>query len=371
MDAHVKLGRIFGVSVGLHWSWFLIFLIVTWSLALGIFERQMPGLSSTVYWSLGTVTSILLFASVLAHEFGHALVSIRNHIPVQRITLFIFGGVAQIAQEPKSAGVEFRIAIAGPLVSLLLAALFEAVSLISGDIPWIHSPAEWLAQVNITLVLFNMLPGFPLDGGRVLRAIVWSVTQNFNKATRIATYSGQAVAFGFAGFGVFSITGGNLANGLWLMFIGWFLFDAAAASRVQADRIPAIENVRVTQIMDRRVTEVASSLTLCDLVEDKIVQGGHRSFLVAENHHPVGLVTIRDIISIPRAEWPYTLVSQIMVPWNRLIEISPDAALAYAFQRMEVFNLANMPVVANNHVEGLLTREQVLRYLRMRSGLGI
>jgi Zn-dependent protease/CBS domain-containing protein len=371
MDANVKLGRVFGISVGLHWSWFLIFLIVTWSLALGIFERQLPGLSLPVYWSLGAVTSILLFTSVLAHEFGHALVSIRNHIPVHRITLFIFGGVAQIAQEPKSAGVEFRIAIAGPVVSLALAALFETIFLLSGNLPVIHSPAEWLAQVNLTLVLFNMLPGFPLDGGRVLRAILWSVTHNFQKATRIATYSGQVVAFGFAGFGVFSITGGNFANGLWLMFIGWFLFDAAAASRFQANRNPAMEDVRVTQIMDRRVTEVASSLTLCDLVEDKIVQGGHRSFLVSENHHPVGLVTIRDIISIPRTEWPRTMVSQIMVPWSRLMEVSPDAALAYAFQRMEVFNLTNMPVVANNHVEGLLTREQVLRYLRMRSGLGV
>lgn len=367
MDDHVKLGRIFGIPIGLHWSWFLIFIIVTWTLASGIFAIRMPGLPVGAYWGLATITSLLLFASVLAHEFGHAVLSIRNHIGVRRITLFIFGGVAQIEQEPQRPGIEFRIAIAGPAVSLALGLIFGGLFLATRSLPWISAPSEWLAQVNLTLAIFNMIPAFPLDGGRVLRAIVWAITRNYKKSTRIATYTAQAFALAFVLLGVFSIVRGNFAGGLWMMFIGWFLNNAAQASRQQMAQPSTLDDVRVTQVMDHTMAEVAPSMLLDRLVCEKIMQGGHRSFLVSENQRPLGLVTIRDVISIPRPEWSLTPVHEIMVPWERLVKVSPDAYLSNVLYAMDVANLAQVPVVYNNQVEGLLTREQILRYLRMRS----
>lgn len=369
MDSNVKLGRILGVPIGLHWSWFLIFVTVTWSLSQGVFASQYPGLSQITYWSLGTMTSSLLFASVLAHEFGHAVVSIRNNIPVTRITLFVFGGLAQIAEEPKSPWVEFRIAIAGPLVSMALALLFGGFYLLSRSVPILAGVGQWLAEVNFTLALFNMLPGFPLDGGRVLRSILWAVSKSYQKATRWATVTGQVIALGFAVLGVGIISRGNFSNGIWLMFIGWFLNNAAISHREQMETDQILDNVRVTQVMDRRLAEIPASLTLCELVGEKIVQDGQRSFLVSENHQPIGLVTIRDIISIPRLEWSRTNVSQIMIPWDRLVQVSPHAAVANVLHTMELANLSNIPVVENNQVEGLLTRDHILHYLRARNDL--
>ena len=185
MNSNVKLGRLYGVPVGLHWSWFLIFILLSWSLANGVYAPQFPTQSPALHWGLGVTTSVLLFASVLAHEFGHALVSIRNGIPVERITLFIFGGVAQISQEPQSPGVEFRIAIAGPLVSLALAIIFGLFWLVASSVPVLVTGARWLAEINLTLVVFNMIPAFPLDGGRVLRSVMWAWKKDYLKATRM------------------------------------------------------------------------------------------------------------------------------------------------------------------------------------------
>jgi Zn-dependent protease/predicted transcriptional regulator len=371
MNSNVKLGRIFGIPVGLHWSWFIIFILVTWSLSTVIFKSQFLGLASWAYWGLGIATSLLLFVSILAHEFGHALVSVRNHIGVERITLFIFGGLAQIEQEPQNAGAEFRIAIAGPLVSLMTGLLFDGIHRLSAANPFVSNPSLWLAQVNYSLAIFNMIPGFPLDGGRVMRAALWAWTKNYQKSTRIATYTGQLIAYLFIAAGLLIISRGGAMDGLWLIFIGWFLRNAAASSREMAKRQPVLDDVRVTQIMDRRVTEVPSNLSLNRLVEEKIVRGGNRSFLVAENNQPIGLVTIRDIISIPRQEWDKTCVNQVMTPWERLVRVSPDAALANVLQSMQFSHLTYVPVVAENRVEGLLTREQIIRYLNSRGEFGL
>jgi Zn-dependent protease len=214
MEASVKLGRILGIPVGLHTSWFLVFGLVTWSLAVGYFPAEHPSLPAVAYWGLGAVTSLLFFGSVLVHELSHSVVALRHEMPVQGITLFIFGGVAQIGREPPDAHAEFRIAIAGPLASLVLGIGFGALWWLDQAVPYLAAPSLWLMRINLLLAAFNMIPGFPLDGGRVLRAIVWHFTGNFHKATRVATFAGQLTAFGFIGVGLLIMLSGNFFNGL-------------------------------------------------------------------------------------------------------------------------------------------------------------
>lgn len=371
MNSNIKLGRIIGIPVGLHWSWFLIFFLVTFSLAQGLFQANSAAVGQVAGLAVAAGTALMLFASVLAHEFGHAVVSIRNGIPVRQITLFIFGGVAQIEQEPDRPGVEFRIAIAGPLVSLGLAAVFAAAAWVSQPLQIFSASARWLAEVNLTLALFNMIPGFPLDGGRVLRSIVWAVKRDFKKATRFATSTGQIIAFGFMGFGIYFISTGGFANGMWLMFIGWFLHNAASVSKQQVETMEPLREIRAVQVMDRQISQIPSYLTIDHLVNDQIVNGGQRSFLVEGSSGPLGLITIRDIVSIPRPQWPTTPVSAVMVPWDRLVHVTPDTALLSVLQAMDLTKTGLVPVVESGRVEGMLTREQIVHYLKTRQELGL
>ncbi len=366
MNASVKLGRLYGIPVGLHWSWFLVFALMSWSLASSVYAAQFPGQPAALHWGLATITTLLLFLSVLAHEFGHAIVSIRNGIPVRQITLFIFGGVAQIAQEPQRAGVEFRIAIAGPLVSVALAGAFAAAAWLAGDVNVLATPARWLAEINLSLVLFNMIPSFPLDGGRVFRAIVWALTHSYQKATRIATVTGQGIAMLFVAGGIFLMIRGQADNGLWFAFIGWFLNNAAVGARQYAQQHSLLADVRAGQVMDRRVAEVPGDLTVCELITENVFQNGKRTFIVPGERHPQGLVTMETIIALPRMKWDHTRVRDVMVPWERLVRVSPHSALSSVLHTMDYADIQQVPVVTENQVEGVLTRDQILRYLHQR-----
>ncbi|MFN2166321.1 MAG: site-2 protease family protein [Anaerolineae bacterium] len=225
----ISLGRVLGIPIALDFSWFLIFFLLTWTLAANVFPAEFPGWPVAQYWVVGAITAILLFASVLLHELGHSVVAIHYKIPVKRITLFIFGGVAQIGSEPPSANAEFWIAIAGPLVSFGLAAVFRLLQQVVGGLAPLLALATYLAYINATLALFNLIPGFPLDGGRVLRAILWGAGKDLSQATVIAANAGRLIAFLFMGFGLWQALVGNLANGLWIAFIGWFLHGAATS----------------------------------------------------------------------------------------------------------------------------------------------
>jgi len=371
MEGNVKLGTIWGIPIGLHLSWFLIFALLTWSLASGYFPEEYPGLSSGVHIILGLITSLLFFGSVLAHELGHAYVALRNQIPVKRITLFIFGGVAQIGQEPRSAGTEFWVAIAGPLVSLAVGLLFGGIWLLDQNIPVLAAPSIYLLRINLMLALFNMIPGFPLDGGRVLRAIVWKFTGSFPRATRVASVTGQVVAFGFIGLGIFTIFNGNLMNGLWLAFIGWFLQNAAASTYSQTTMPNLLRDIKVNQVMARDCTRVPSLTPISQLVEERILNGGERCFFIADNGKLQGMLTLRDIAQIPQPKWRFTTTNQAMVPFDRLVRVSPDTELLAALQTMDDANVAQVPVVSGSELVGLLSREQVVHYLRTRAELGI
>ena len=371
MEASLKLGRVWNIPIGLHTSWFLIFALLTWSLASGYFPAEYPQLSTSAHWLMGLITSLLFFLSVLAHELGHAFLALRNKIPVRSITLFIFGGVAQIGEEPRSPGAEFRIAIAGPIVSLGLALLFYILWMLDSNIPFLAAPSNYLLRINLILGLFNMIPGFPLDGGRVLRAIIWKISGNFQRSTRIASFTGQVIAFGFIGFGVFDIFTGQFFNGLWLVFIGWFLQNAAASTYAQTNMQQSLRGITVGQVMTRDCVKVPSLVSLNQLVEDEVLVNGQRCFFVADNGTFEGLLTLRDISAIPQQKWRFTTTRNAMVPTSRLSTVQPDTDLLSALQLMDSSNIAQIPVVQDNELVGVLTREQVVHYIRTRAELGI
>jgi Zn-dependent protease len=364
------LGKIWGIPIGLHTSWFIFFLFLTWSLAIGYFPRefpQLPLISSTI---LAVVTSLCFFISVLAHELGHSIVAIRNNIPVRGITLFIFGGVAQIGHEPRSPGAEFRIAIAGPIVSLALAALFGSIWLVTKSFPLLAAPGVYLMRINIILAFFNLIPGFPLDGGRVLRAIVWQYTNNFKRATQIASFTGQVIAFGFIGYGVFVIFQGDLMNGLWMIFIGWFLQNAAASAYSQMNMRHAMTGIKVSQVMSRECKEVPRLVSVNQIIEDYVLQGGQRCFFIYDQGKLNGMITLRDITKLPQSKWRFTTAEQVMIPFNRLTYIDPDTDLIEALQVMDSENIAQIPVVQDGILLGTLNREQIIHYIRLRAELG-
>lgn len=370
MESRVRLGKIWGIPIGLHTSWFVIFLLLTFSLAVGYFPDEYEDLSRPMYWLLGGVTSLLFFGSVLAHELAHAWVALRNSIPVRSITLFIFGGVAQIEQEPHTAGAEFRIAIAGPIMSLALAGLFFALYQIDQPIAVLAAPSIYLARINLILGLFNMIPGFPLDGGRVLRAVIWRVTGSLRRATKIAGAVGQVVAFGFMGWGALMLLSGSLFNGLWIIFIGWFLQNAAVSVVAQSDIQEALRGVTVGEIMSRECLMIPREQPLRELVDNRILREGARCFMVGSGDRMDGMLTLRDVGAVPREQWDTLTAGEIMIPWSELTRVEPRTELFDALRAMDGKNVAQVPVVENNQLVGVLTREQVLRYVRMRSELG-
>lgn len=371
MTANLRLGQIWGIPIGVHASWFLIFGLLTWSLSTGYFPNEYPNLPLITYLILGLITTLLFFFSVLAHELGHAYLALRNQIPVKGITLFIFGGVAQIGQEPRSPGAEFRIAIAGPLVSLAFGLIFGATFLLDQNIPYLAAPSIYLARINLILAAFNMIPGFPLDGGRVLRALVWWRTDSFQRATQVASISGQLVAFGFIGLGIFTLINGQFLNGLWLVFIGWFLQNAAASTYAQINTQEALRGITVEKVMCPDCSKVTSLTTIGQLVDERVLTRGERTFFVSDNGTLLGMLTLNDISKIPQSKWRFTTAAQAMVPADRLVSVNQDTELLNALQTMDNSDVAQVPVLEDEKLVGVLSREQVVHYLRTRAELGI
>jgi Zn-dependent protease len=337
----------------------------------GFFPQAYPDLPVWAYWVMGLIATVLFFGSVLLHELGHAVLALREGVPVKKITLFIFGGLAQITREPRTPGAEFRIAIAGPLVSLALAAFFGVLWLTDQAIPYLAAPSMWLARLNLILAVFNMIPGFPLDGGRVLRAIIWARSGSMAKATRAAATVGQLVAFGFIGIGVFTIFSGNFFNGIWLAFIGWFLQNAAASSVTQSKIQEALRDVSVEQVMQRDFIRLPGLLSLRQVVDNYVLGDGRKTFFVDEEGRAEGMLTLGEISRIPQRMWAFTRADKAMVPLNRLIQVQSDMPLQEALQEMEQAELAQVPVVNEGDLVGVLSREDVVNHIRLRAELGI
>jgi Zn-dependent protease len=367
---NIPLGRIFGIPIGLDYSWFVIFALLTWMLATSYFPAEFKSWPALLYWLVGAVTAIMLFVSVLLHELGHSVVALRYKVPVRSITLFLFGGVAQIGAAPPSAIAEFFIASAGPLVSLILAIFFYAVQPLVGGIEPLLGLAKYLAYINFALVLFNLIPGYPLDGGRVFRAIVWAITGNMRRATLIAANVGRFFAFLFIFVGVWQMLSGNLTGGLWIAFIGWFL-DTAASAQVQQVMVQGLlAGHRVSQAMSPHCAKVPADLTVQDLVDEHILAGGQHCFLVIRGDDTVGLMTLQRIKEVPRPEWATTRVGQIMLPLKQSESVDPDAELGTVLEKLDRDGVNQLPVTRDHRVIGMLSREDVISFLRTLQELG-
>jgi Zn-dependent protease len=317
------------------------------------------------------VTSLLLFASVVVHELGHAWVARRAGLPIAGITLFMFGGVARITREPASPGGEFRIAIAGPITSLALALGFAVVAVVVQSVEVAAAAALWLARINAAVAVFNLVPGFPLDGGRVLRAVVWWWTGRFRDASRVAAHSGQLIALGFIGLGILLVLRGQALNGVWTAFVGWFLQNAAAATAADTDLRERLQQTTVSRAMTGEYRRVSPDETLERLVQDEVLGAGRRCFLVMDGARLLGLLTLQDLRAVPRERWREVTVAQAMTPAAKLATVAPQESLLVALERMDTAEVAQLPVVAGDAQQGLIAREHVLRYISARTELGV
>jgi len=368
----LSVGRVFGIELKIDYSWFIIFALMAWSLAGYYFPQTHPGWPTGSYWGMGVITALLFFTSVVAHELAHSFVSQAYGVPVRDITLFIFGGAAQITEEPKSARAEFLMALAGPATSLVIAGLFGLLWLVSLSInPLLHALTRWLALINVGLAFFNLIPGFPLDGGRVFRAIVWAVTGNLRRATQIATGLGRVVAYGFIFWGIWQIFGGNWANGLWIGFIGWFLENAATASyrRVALQEMLAGHTAREVMMTD--CPRIPRGLPLDVLVDQVVLPSGRRCFPVVQGDQVRGLLTLHRIKKVPRERWATTQVDEVMIPLADLKTVRPDDELTVIFERMTAEDVNQFLVMENGRLLGMVARDNVLAFLRTRAELGL
>ena len=360
----IPIGRVFGIPIELDYSWFLIAILITWMLATNYYPAELRGGTSIEFWLMGAVTAVLFFVSIVVHELAHSWVALRYKVPVHRITLFIFGGVSQIAAEPPSATAEFLIAIVGPLTSFMLAGLFYFLEPLLVNITPALLVAKYLALINGLLGLFNLIPGFPLDGGRVFRAIVWGANKNFRRATLIAASTGRFFGFLFIFVGVWQALRGNIANGLWTAFIGWFL-ESAAASQIQQQMVQGLlVGHKVSEAMGHPCTHVSGDMTLQQLVDQEILAHGRRCFLVDRGDRPVGLLTLHSMKEIPRPSWLTTTAVQAMVPLDQLSSIDPNAELWTALEKMGQDGVNQMPVMERGNFVGMLSRADLLKYLQ-------
>jgi Zn-dependent protease len=359
----MRIGRIFGIPIYVHTSWFIIFALITVTVAEQ-FKSQHPQWTVTQHWLVGLVTSFLFFASVLFHELSHSVVARHYKIPVDSITLFVFGGVSRITHDPDSARKEFNIAIAGPISSLFLAGCCWLVYRYVPGNQMVTAAAYWLAEINLILAIFNLVPGFPLDGGRVLRGITWGITRNFEKATRIATASGKVFAYIMILWGLWDALTGNFLGGIWLAFIGWFLLGAAQETYVQTTIRSALTGMSAREIMNPEVPTVPRDMSLEDYAHE-VLRTGKRFHIVTGLGEPVGLVTLHSVQKVPRDEWAGTSIQAVMHPIKDIHWASPDESAIGVFERLMRENVSQMPVLSNGHIVGVIGRESLLRALQM------
>lgn len=370
METSVKLGRIFGVEVGVHWSWFFIFLVVTWSFAEGVMHHYYPEWDAGQRWIAGAVIAGVFFLSVLAHELAHAIVSNRSGLPVRGITLFLFGGVSNLTEEPATAGTEFKIAVVGPLTSLVIGALFSMGWLALR--PMNHhlaAVAANLAVINASLAAFNMLPGFPLDGGRVFRAIVWARNRDHLAATRTAAQVGEWIAYAVMGAGVLYAVMGGFVMGIWLFIVGIFLKNSSAASYASEVQESALAGVPVSAAMRTNVDRIAPDLSVEDLVRDYVLPKGSRCFAVAVGDL-LGLVTLADVRRVPQENRRTTSVYRAMTPADKLVTVSPGESLEQALRLLATHDVNQLPILRGHDFLGVVNRADVLEFINIREHLG-
>lgn len=366
----IDLFKLAGIQVSIDYSWLVIFALILWSLASGYFPGQYPGYSAAAYWIVGLVATILFFGSVLGHEMCHAAMGNRLGEEVHRITLFIFGGMAELEHEPKSGVDELKIAAIGPISSLVMAAGFWLIANAISPAPpaglW-RSVFSYLAFINLALALFNLLPGFPLDGGRILRAVLWIQWGDLRRATAAAADWGNTIAWGLIAFGAIEIFGGALVGGLWLIFIGLFLRMAAASSYQSMLVEQALSGAHVSEIMVRDPIVIGPDETVAGAVENYFLRYGFGGFPVAADGKAVGMISLAQVRDCPIAERALTRVSAIMRPADGKIEIAPGAGVVDAIRQMTAADTGRLLVVDKGKLVGLITRTGVTRYVHAKT----
>jgi len=370
----IKLGRIGGIQIGLHYSWFLIALLIAFSLAAH-FHAISPLWNIAGVWAAAVVTSVLFFVTLLLHELAHSLMAQWQGLRVRAITLFALGGISQIESEAPDASTEFWIAIVGPLTSFIIGVICIGLARVAG---WhsAHEPSNplpavllWLGYINIALAVFNMIPGYPLDGGRVLRAVAWWITHSPDRATRVAAQIGQVVAFLFILYGLYRFFVGANFGGLWMAFIGWFLLDAARSSYFQVGMVSGLRGHRVAELMDRDCASVPSYLSIRDFVDEYLVHSSSRCFVVMQDHHAAGIATPDEAKKVSRDRWTQTSLQSVMRPLERMVQVSPETPVLKALELMTREGVNELAVVSKGELEGVFSRQQILRYLQLHSGL--
>jgi len=368
----IRIGRILGIPIFLDLSWILVFGLITFSQS-NYFAQQHPHWTGTQHWALGAVTSILFFASVVFHELAHSVVAQHYKIKVLSITLFLFGGLARIARDPSQAIQEFNIAIAGPLASAFLAGVSYGVTRFFPDSEMLGAVATQLALTNGMLAVFNLLPGFPLDGGRVFRAMVWGATKDFAKATRVAGASGKLIAFGLISVGVWSALRSDWQNALWMGFLGWFLLNAAQASVAQVTIQETLAGLCASDVMNQEVPIIPANMSL-EEYSGEVLRTGRRVHLVTMDDRLVGLMNVGALSHVPREEWNMNSVQAVMVPREKILWAAPEEPLQRLLERLIAADVNQMPVVTQveegAHIVGMVTREAILRVIQTRSELG-
>jgi Zn-dependent protease/predicted transcriptional regulator len=375
MRPQIRLGKIFGIKIGLHYTWFIIAFLIILSLA-GHFRAINPGWGTSVIWISAILSGILFFMAIVAHELAHAMVATYRGLPVRSIVLFALGGIAQIEKDAADPKTEFWMGIAGPIMSVVLGSLCLALAWALGWSTLVMTPETpamavlvWLGYINIMLAAFNMIPGFPLDGGRVLRAVVWWTTGDRNRATRVAARIGQAVAFFFILVGFWRVFSEGDFGGLWLALIGWFLLDAAGASYAQIEVVEGLRGIRVRDVMSNDCGTVNAQSNLEEFADEYLMRSGRRCFIVKDGERIVGLITPNEVKTIERARWPFTTVAQVMRPLHELRTVTPETPLVDALQVMTRQNVNQLPVVSNGRLDGILSRRHVLELLESRADL--
>jgi len=369
-----KVGRLAGIDLAIHPSWLVIAFLVTYSLAESQFPRQYPGWGITQYWVVAGTTALLFFGSVLAHELSHALVARRFGLKVEGITLFIFGGATTIDAESHTPREEALIAIAGPATSIVIGGLLILADAFVAQ-PQVGALIGWLGFINLALGVFNLIPGFPMDGGRVLRAFLWRVRGDRLVATRNAAFVGRAVAYVLIAFGVLiALQPGGIFSGLWLALIGWFLSNAAEATAMQAGIERSLRGMRVRDAMDEAPPAVSPNDSVATLVRERFMRGENRSFLVRhEDGGLAGVVSLQDVRRMPREQWEEARVTDVMTRYADLATIGPEAGLVEALRLLEERQVGQLPVVVEDGRTpvGMVTRRGIVRLIDARMKLGL
>ena len=369
----LRIGKILGIPIYLHSTWVFIFAAITYVIA-SQYKQQHPLWTDTQHWTVGVLTSLLFFASVLFHELAHSVVAQHYKIRVVSITLFLFGGLARIEREPSNAIQEFNIAIAGPLASGFLAGGFFGLAELFPYSQSVGALANWLGWTNLGLALFNLLPGFPLDGGRIFRAMVWGATKNFEKATRVAGASGKLIAYAMILAGAWGAFNGYLQNGLWIAFIGWFILNAAQESVAQVAIRQTLAGLSAADVMSKEVPTVPGHITLEEYGAE-VLRTGRRCHLVTNGDRLVGMMNVHTLNFVPRSEWAHNSVQAAMIPREKILWTSPEEPLLRLLERLLSADVNQMPVVSGANdgspqIVGIVTRDSILRVMQTRSELG-